>query len=143
MTLTEQIQKGESKQLEFKRTLPKNENVAKTIIAFSNTAGGKLVIGVDDNHEIIGVDDSLVFNMQDKIASIIADNCSPAIIPEIYNINIGGKLILVIEVVRGNLKPYFLKKQGKADGTYIRIGATNRVADLETIADLNRQKNKR
>jgi len=140
MTLAEQIQQGEDKKLELKETLPKNENIAKTVIAFSNTAGGKLVIGVADNHDIIGVDDSQIFNMQDKIASIIADSCSPTIIPEIYNINIKGKLILVIEVVRGNLKPYFLKKQGKADGTYIRIGATNRVADLETIADLERQK---
>ena len=54
--------------------------------------------------------------------------------------NIEGKLILVIEIVRGNLKPYFLKSQGKAEGTYIRIGATNRLADLDIIAELERQK---
>jgi ATP-dependent DNA helicase RecG len=55
-------------------------------------------------------------------------------------VNIEGKLILVIEIVRGNLKPYFLKSQGKAEGTYIRIGATNRLADLDIIAELERQK---
>lgn len=43
-------------------------------------------------------------------------------------------------MVRGNLKPYFLKNQGKAKGTYIRIGATNRLADLENINELDRQK---
>lgn len=60
--------------------------------------------------------------------------------PEIYKVNIDGKLVLVIEIVRGNLKPYFLKSQGKTHGTYIRLRATNRVADLETIEDLERQK---
>lgn len=47
---------------------------------------------------------------------------------------------MVIEVVQGNLKPYFLKNQGKVDGTYIRIGATNRLADQESINELERQK---
>jgi ATP-dependent DNA helicase RecG len=140
MTLTEQVEKGESKTLELKKTLPKNENIAKTIIAFSNTSGGKLVIGVNDKRKVVGVNDAVIFEMQDKIASIIADNCSPDILPEIYSVNIEGKLVLVIEVVRGNLKPYFLKRQGKSDGTYIRLGATNRAANHETIAELERQK---
>ena len=120
--------------------MPKNDAIAKTVIAFSNTSGGKLIVGVNDNREIVGIDGGKVFDMQDKIASIIADNCSPVIMPEIYSVNIDGKLILVIEVVRGNMKPYFLKGQGKSDGTYIRIGATNRTADVSTIAELERQK---
>jgi ATP-dependent DNA helicase RecG len=140
MKLIEQIQKGESKTLELKEALPKNENIAKTVIAFSNTSGGKLIIGVSNNREIVGINDNELFDMQDKIASVIADNCSPGILPEIYSVNIEGKLILVIEIVRGNLKPYFLKSQGKAEGTYIRIGATNRLADLDIIAELERQK---
>ncbi len=140
MSLLEQIQKGESKTTELKQSLPKNEIIAKTAIAFSNTSGGKLILGVNDQREIIGIDDALMFEMQDKIASIIADNYSPRIIPEIYSVNIEGKLVLVIEMFRGNLKPYFLKSRGKAEGTYIRLGATNRVADLETIAELERQK---
>jgi len=140
MTLIDNIKKGESKTLEFKEVLPKSEGIAKTVIAFSNTSGGKLIIGVNDKREIIGIDDTELFDMQDRIASIISDNCSPVINPELYSVNIQNKLVLVIEVARGNLKPYFLKNQGKADGTYIRLGATNRVADMETIAELERQK---
>ena len=140
MNLAKQIQKGESKILELKEKLPKKSNIAKTVIAFSNTAGGKLIIGVTDKREIVGINDIDLFEIQDKIASIISDQCSPNIIPEIYSVNIEGKLILVIEVVRGNLKPYFLKNQGKANGTYIRIGATNRLADMENINELERQK---
>ena len=140
MNLAKQIQKGESKTLELKEKLPKNSNIAKTVIAFSNTTGGKLIIGVNDEREILGIEDIALFEIQDKIASIISDQCSPNIIPEIYSVNIENKLVLVIEVVRGNLKPYFLKSQGKAKGTYIRIGATNRLADLDNINELERQK---
>lgn len=140
MELLEEIKKGESKTLEFKAKLPKNESIVKTIVAFANTSGGKLIIGVDDDRNLLGVDDYDLFDLQDKIASIIADNCFPVIIPDIYTINKEGKLLLVIEVVRGNLKPYFFKNQGKVNGTYIRLGATNRIADIETIAELERQK---
>ena len=140
MTLLDNIKKGENKTLEFKEVLPKSESIAKTVIAFSNTGGGKLIIGINDKREVIGIDDAQLFAMQDRIASIIADNCSPGIMPEIYSVNIENKLILVIEVARGNLKPYFLKNKGKNDGTYIRLGATNRAADIETIAELERQK---
>ncbi|MGO2357205.1 ATP-binding protein [Mesonia sp.] len=140
MKIVEQIQVGESKTLELKEQLPKNIAIAKAVLAFSNTAGGKLIIGVNDKRKIVGIDDSRLFEMQDKIASIISDHCSPSIMPEIYSVNIEGKLMLVIEVARGNLKPYFLKKQGKTEGTYIRIGATNRLADLESIDELERQR---
>jgi ATP-dependent DNA helicase RecG len=140
MRITEQIVKGESKTLELKEKLPKNESIAKTIIAFSNTAGGKLVIGVNDEREIVGVSGDTLFQVQDKIVSIIDDSCSPGILPEIYSVNVDNKLLLVVEVSSGPLKPYFLKTHGKSNGTFIRIGATNRVADQENITELERQK---
>ena len=49
MNILKQINIGENKTLEFKEKLPQNLSIAKTIIAFSNTSGGKLVIGVTDN----------------------------------------------------------------------------------------------
>lgn len=140
MTLLEQIQQGESKTLELKQKLPKHEQIVKTVIAFANTSGGKLIIGVNDDRQIVGIDESDIFALQDKIVSIIADGCHPTLLPEIYTANFEGKLLLVIEVFRGNLLPYFLKKEGKATGTYIRIGASNRPADRDYILELERQK---
>jgi len=139
-SITKLINQGESKTLEFKESLPKNDSIAKTAIAFSNTSGGKLIIGVNDAREIVGIDDKNIYELQDKIASIIFDNCTPNILPEIYTLNIDGKLLLVIEVFRGNLMPYYLKSEGKNSGTYLRIGATNRKADFEHIVELERQK---
>lgn len=141
MSLIDEIKNGESKTLEFKKEFPNNESIAKTVIAFSNTSGGKLIIGVDNNGEIIGLKENVdIFDLQDKIASIIYDNCYPNIIPEIYTANIDGKIIIVVEVFRGNLLPYYFKKEGKNDGTYIRIGATNRKASYDNILELERQK---
>jgi ATP-dependent DNA helicase RecG len=141
VNISDLINQGESKTLELKESLPKNDSIAKTAIAFSNTSGGKLVIGVNDKREIVGIDDSDIFGLQDKIASIIFDSCAPNILPEIYTLNIDGKLLLVIEIFRGNLLPYYLKSEGKNNGTYIRVGATNRKASIENIVELERQRN--
>ena len=58
MILLEKIKKGENKTLEFKEKLPSNESIVKTVISFSNTSGGQLIIGVNDDREIIGINNS-------------------------------------------------------------------------------------
>lgn len=141
MNILKLIKKGETKTLEFKEIVPANDSIVKTIIAFSNTAGGKLVVGVADDLELIGIDDKDIFRLKDKIASVIYDSCYPNILPEIYTVTIEDKLLLVVEVFRGNLIPYYLKKEGKNSATYIRLGATNRKAGFENILELERQRN--
>jgi ATP-dependent DNA helicase RecG len=142
MGIKEDIKKGENKQLEFKKRLPSGESLAKTIVAFSNTGGGRLIIGVNDDHTIEGINEDKIFEMEEKISSIIADSCHPVILPEIYTLNVDGKILLVVEVFRGNLLPYYLKSLGKLKGTFVRIGSTNRKADELMIEELERQKRK-
>lgn len=140
MKILDKIKNGESKTLELKEKLPDNKSIAKTVIAFANTSGGKIIVGINDKLKITGVDANSVYALKDKIASVIFDSCSPDILPEIYTININGKLLLVIEIFRGNLMPYFLKSEGKAEGVYIRVGATNRKASPQIIEELQRYK---
>jgi ATP-dependent DNA helicase RecG len=140
MNLNDSIRLGESKTLELKARLPQNEQIAKTVVAFSNTSGGKLVIGVDDNRTILGLPEQDIFALQERIGSIIFDRCYPAILPEMYTANLEGKTVLVIEMFRGNLLPYYLKEDGKNNGTYLRVGIANRKADFEHILELERQK---
>ncbi len=140
MKLLELIKQGESKVLELKEKLPSAINLAKTVVAFSNTAGGKIIIGVNDKREIVGIREDKVFELQDRIISTIYDNCYPIILPEIYTVNIEGKVVLVVEVFRGSQLPYYLKKKGRLHGTYIRVGATNRIADEKILIDLERQR---
>lgn len=141
MSLLNAIQSGEGKNIEFKEDLPGSQAIAKTVIAFSNTAGGKLIIGVNDQGNVTGLKSDVdIFELQDQVASVIYDNCYPNILPDIYTTTIDNKVLLVIEVYRGNLLPYYLKKYGKNEGTYIRIGATNRKASYENILELERQR---
>ena len=140
MNLLDLIQQGESKTLELKSRLPQHDQLAKTIVAFANTSGGKLVLGVDDQRQVVGVAEDDLFTLQDQITSIIHDRCAPFILPEIYTANLQGKMVLVIEVFRGNLPPYYFKSEGKNDGVYLRIGASNRKADFDHVLELERQR---
>ena len=76
---------GESKNIEYKVSLPdKSEKYMKTIVAFANTQGGKLIVGVDDKtHQIVGVENDVLFQMMDGIANAVSDSCVPQIIPDI------------------------------------------------------------
>ncbi|MEA1884246.1 MAG: ATP-binding protein, partial [Thermotogota bacterium] len=79
-----EIKKGESKILEFKKELPRKDHLIKTVIAFSNTSGGKLIIGVDDKGTIVGLPTSAdIIKMMEYLSSLISDSCYPNIIPEI------------------------------------------------------------
>ena len=65
---------GESKNIEYKVSLPdKSEKYMKTIVAFANTQGGKLIVGVDDKtHQIVGVENDVLFQLMDGIANIFS-----------------------------------------------------------------------
>ena len=134
-----EIQKGESKTLEFKQQLPKGQQIAKTLIAFANGSGGKLIVGVTDDRQLVGIQDD-IFELQDKITSMIYELCAPQLAAQIYIENIDGVELLVVEVARGSLFPYYLKPAGREQGTYIRLGASNRVAAPEYIQQLELQR---
>ena len=134
----QEIPRGESKNIEFKVELPrKHENYIKSIVAFANTSGGKLVVGIDDeNHAVIGVNEKEVFRIMDQIANAIMDNCEPQIIPDITFHTIDGKCVVIIEIYPGANRPYFLKGLGKENGTYIRVAGTSRPADAIKMKEL-------
>jgi len=140
MTIEEKIKIGENRYLEFKEGLPSSQKIAKTVIAFANTAGGDILIGVNDHREIVGVDDDQLLDIPDKISDMIYSLCYPTIIPDIFIENIMGRNIIVIKIFPGSLTPYHLKSKGKSEGTYIRIGAENKKADREFLLDLERKR---
>ena len=129
---------GESKNIEYKITLPdKSEKYMKTVIAFANTQGGKLIIGIDDKtHEVLGVDNETLFETMDRIANAVSDSCIPQIIPEIEPLTIEGKTVIIVTVEAGKNRPYYLKSKGKENGTYIRVAGTSRQAFPEKIKEL-------
>ena len=134
----EELLKGESKNLEYKSELPvKSEKYMKSVVAFANTSGGKLIIGIDDEtRKVVGVDKDSVFQNMDRIANAISDSCEPQIIPDITFQNIDGKCVVIVEIYPGRNRPYYLKNAGKNRGVYVRVAGTSRLADETKIREL-------
>ena len=141
MNISQQITQPEGRRLEFKETLPERSDLAKTVVAFANDAGGVLFVGIKDNpRTVVGIDEINLFKFEEQISNIIFDRCYPAIIPEISSFTIQDKQIICVTVYRGSMPPYYLKEKGKMQGSYIRVGSTNRLADESIIHELERRK---
>lgn len=80
--LLDLLKRPEGKTLELKRDLSSPNGALKTIVAFANTAGGTLLIGVEDrSHNARGVADPL--DGEERLANLISDRISPRFVPEI------------------------------------------------------------
>lgn len=138
--ITRIIGNPEGRRLEFKNELPMNSDLAKTIVAFANDAGGEIYIGIDNNRKISGLPEEDLPRIEEQISNMIYDRCYPTILPEISFLSIEDKHIIRIRIYRGSTPPYYLKREGKLKGTYIRVGSNNRLADESLIADLERNR---
>lgn len=133
--LKELVANGESSTLEFKRKISSNQKIAKEITAFANTLGGTLLIGVDDDKAIIGVDS------EKEVVDAIILTCQffiiPAIEPQIDIININKKNLDVIAVFisKGKVRPYRCIEnpddKNSEKTVYIRVGENSLIASRE------------
>ena len=137
-SVQQEISQGESVTLEFKRCLPaEDKKYLKTLVAFANGSGGKLIFGVDDaTKEIIGIPDDNCARLQDAITDMISDSCAPQLLPRFTWLSVNNKTLLVVEIFPSPHCPYYLKSEGKERGTYIRVGATSRRAEAGKIREL-------
>ena len=84
MGIKEIIKQPEGRRLEFKEALSENTDLANTIIAFANDAGGELYIGIRNNpREIVGLPEDELVKIEEQISNIIFDRCYPAILKDI------------------------------------------------------------
>jgi ATP-dependent DNA helicase RecG len=140
MDVSSLMQQPEGKTVEFKQDASSLKPILKTIVAFSNTAGGILVIGRKDDGEIMGITDPLL--QEERLSSTIAENIVPLILPDIDFITIKKKTLIIIQVSRV-YGPCYLKQAGPIDGVFVRLGSTNRVAGPELIEELQRQRSQK
>ena len=132
--MVEWLRLPESKTLEFKDDLFSPKPLLKTLVAFANTAGGSLVIGIADDHAIVGVDNPL--DEEERLCSLIADHIAPRLLPNIELTTVEGKTLLVVEVFVSSTRPHWIKSEGPEAGVYVRLGSTTRRADPELVAEL-------
>lgn len=132
MDLQELLKRPEGKTLEFKRDLSSPEGVLRSIAAFANTAGGVLLIGVEDgSRRVRGIADPL--EAEARLANLIADSIQPRLMPEIEILPWRRTNVLGIEIYPSASRPHLLK-----DYVFVRIGSSNRRADKALIEEMRR-----
>lgn len=109
------VAQPESAELEFKSRLPDTGNLAALISAFANTNGGRLVVGVRDAGNIIGLDDVARAHLRIEQA---LKTVSPSVQIETEIISIEGKSVLVVTIPKGKQSPYLA-----AGRALLRVGA--------------------
>ena len=127
------IEQGENSSIEFKSSSVRPESLAREIVAFSNSSGGTVLIGIEDNGQITGVEDRE--DLEEWVANIVRNNIIPAANPQISSVQHKNHTVLMVDVPRGQDKPY-----QTIDGKFwIRIGSTNRMATKEELSRLFQQ----
>ena len=137
----DELLSGESQTVEYKvRRSPNAKSYLKSVVAFANARGGTLVFGVDDKtREVVGIPADEVFTEMDAIANAIMDSIEPQMLPEITLRTVDGKSLMLVDVPAGRQCPYFIKTDGIENGTYVRVGATSRHADLDWVRELTQE----
>jgi predicted HTH transcriptional regulator len=130
------LARDEGKALEFKENTRPLDHIVRTVVAFANTAGGTLVIGVRDRtKEVVGVADPL--KEEERLANAFADNIRPLLVPDIQIHSWRDRELIVVSVPH-MVGPYYVRAEGPEAGVYIRLGSTNRRAGPEMSAEIQR-----
>lgn len=131
------LTRPEGKTLEFKRDLSSPDRVLRTLVAFANTAGGTILIGVEDKtRRVLGLADPLT--EEERIANLIASSISPQLVPEIEILPWRSTQLLAVQIHPEWSTPHFLTTLGPDKGVFVRVGSTNRHAEPSIIAELQR-----
>lgn len=118
------LEQGEDSKNQFKKNINNIDALAIELIAFSNTLGGKIFIGVDDDGSIIGLTTDDIRRINQLLSNAASQNLKPAINPLTEIVTINGNRILIIDVPQGINKPY----QDKNGSIWVKSGADKRKA---------------
>ena len=132
--LLEIIANGENSGVEFKRDDVRPEQLAREIVALANLNGGMVLLGVEDDGSVSGVQrDDLETWVMD---TVFGRYVHPMLLPfyEVVTLYDGSR-VAVVSVTMGTSKPYVLRHNGRED-IYVRVGSTTRLADRDQQARL-------
>lgn len=125
----------ESATVEFKREYI--NDLYKEVIAFVNTSGGTIYVGVNDDGSICGVDN--INDTQIKCTDNIKDNIKPDVMAfvDIKPVVIEGKNVLQIAVNKGSMAPYYAQSKGiRPEGVFVRRGTASTPATQTEILNM-------
>jgi predicted HTH transcriptional regulator len=120
------IRQGEHDMLDFKHSITDSKKIAKSLVAFANTNGGKLLIGIKDNGTISGIRTEEEFYMIQSAAHLY---CKPEIRFSTETWSIDGKTVLEITIPKSLDKVYYAKDTNEKWKVYIRVNDQNFLAN--------------
>jgi predicted HTH transcriptional regulator len=129
------IEKGESEILDFKKTISSASKIAKTLSAFANHKGGRLLVGVNDNKSIAGVKSEDELYMLDLAAHFY---CKPEIDIEMIEWEMGKKIVIEAIIPEGKNKPYYAKDEDGKWWAHIRVKDQSLLASKVVVDVLRR-----
>jgi predicted HTH transcriptional regulator len=135
--ISDLIAEGEHQQQDFKFEISSARKIAKTLVAFANTDGGRLLIGVKDNGRVAGIKSDEEYYMIDAAASMY---CKPEISFKSYSRNFEGKTILEIVIEASSEKPHFAQDENNKWLAYHRVEDNNFLADYILLQVWKREK---
>ena len=140
MNIKKQIFEGEGVSLDFKKTITSCEKIARTMVAFANNKGGRLLIGVADDGTILGVksEDEERY-MITKAAHLYA---RPALDPVFEEVYFDNKLILVVDTPESVLKPHYSLAEDGKWWVYVRVKDKSVLASKIVVDVLKRSADK-
>ncbi|MCK5693838.1 MAG: ATP-binding protein [Bacteroidales bacterium] len=118
---------GENQRLDFKFEINDARKIARTLSAFSNTDGGRLLIGVKDNGRIRGVQSDEEYYMAESAATLY---CKPEVHFETRNHQVEGKSVLEIYIPPVAQKPVYAQDHDQRWLAYIRVADENILASI-------------
>lgn len=133
------ISEGENQQLDFKYAINDSRKIARTLVAFANTDGGRLLIGVRDNGSIAGVRSDEEMYMVETAAHLF---CRPEIAYTTKQHVASGKTVLEVEVLKGNQRPYQAKDEDGRWVAYFRHKDQNLAANKILLQVWRKEENK-
>lgn len=125
----------ENKTTEFKREYM--DDIKYAVVAFANTDGGKIYIGINDDGSIRGVGDTDAATL--RLTNMIRDSIRPdvSMFTECAVESMEGKTVVVLTVQRGTARPYYLAGKGiRPEGVYVRQGASSVPASETAILSM-------
>jgi len=104
--LTQKIKNGEDSFTQFKESVKDSKKLAEEFVAFSNSEGGHLILGVKNDGLILGLEDSEIDSLNQLISNTANENIKPPIYPLTEIVEVEGKKLIVISIKKGVNKPY-------------------------------------
>lgn len=120
------ISSPEGKNLDFKQSITSQSKIAKTMVAFANTEGGRIIVGVSDNRQLIGIDPE---EEKFMINEAITKYCVPPLMVsfEVYEIDYWQdrildeeKHLLIVNIPKSNDQPHFVSDNQGTFTYYVR-----------------------